>query len=199
MTSRSPCSSSADVTWAKVIAATGLSPWSVAYWHLAGPGLPSLSPFFASDALPARAALEEVTKGSDSLLPVLLSVGVCYENRQQGWVVEPTIFRMSSGGVSFQQVKLFIKWPVMNAIVVSVNTIQAAAKLQTTYRKKLPSPLKILFFPLCFYIFFPELEIIRKQHRRRPGITIHKNSIQEELDWSQVNLWASVTFPVKSQ
>lgn len=65
----------------------------------------------------------------------------------------------------------------MNAIVVGVSTVQAAAKLQTTYRKKLPSPLKILFFPLFFYIFFPELEIIRKQHRRGPGITIHKNSV----------------------
>lgn len=154
MTSWSPCSSSADVIkWAKVIAATGLSLWSAAYWHLAGPGLSSLSPFlFASNALPTRAALEQVTKGCNFLLPVLLSVGVCYENRQRGWVVEPTIFRMSSGGVGFQQVELFIKWPVGNAIVVS--TVQAAAKLQTAYRKKLPSPLKILFFSLFFTFSF---------------------------------------------
>lgn len=48
-------------------------------------------------------ALGEVTKGSDSLLPLLLSAGVCYENRQCGIVAELIIFRMGSGSVSFQQ------------------------------------------------------------------------------------------------
>ena len=79
---------------------------------------------------------------------MLLSVGVCYENRQCGRVVEPTISFMNRGGASFQR-WAFHQVTCYECHCGRLGTFQAAAKLQTTYKKKVASPLKLdTFFPL---------------------------------------------------
>lgn len=156
MTSWSPCSSNAAVLkWARVTAAhriiTVTCSISASCWsETANPPSGSLS-----NALSTRAILEQITKDWVSLLFVLLSVGVCYENRQRGIVVEPTIFRMNGGSGSLQQSGYFIKWPVRNVIVVCVNAIQAAPELQATCKNRSLSLLWRLYIHIYFFPFFP--------------------------------------------
>lgn len=206
MTSWSPCSSKVSVLkWAEVIAAHRITAVTCSISASCWSRLPGLSPYTLSNVLPTRAALEQVTKGWDSLLPVLLSVGVCYENRQRGIVVEPRIFRMSSGGISFQRAGLSIKWPVMNEIVVNVSAIRASPGLQIPNKKKAPSPPEICWcifknFFLSFQ-FFPELQITRKKQRRGQDLAFIRIQFNGNYEYSALstllNLWASVFFPVK--